>query len=161
MLVRFEKIDDLSNGVVQFYTVRLGNNLLSEFELFDEKEFPNHENEVILTYNVIMEMGKRGAQKIYFKHEHAANALPRVSQEIMEANKDDFGLRLYCIHLTRTLVVLLNGDIKTAINPENCKNVKAHFLQAKKIAVHLDKALANGEISYLTEDSLTDFEIEI
>ena len=161
MRVRFEKISELSENLIQFYTVRLGNNELTEFELFDEKVFPNHTHEVELAYNVILEIQRRGAYQHQFKPEHAANALPRVSQQDMDDNKDDFGLRLYCILLTRELVVLLNGGIKTKRNPEDCENVKDHFLRAKKIAVRLDKDFKNNEINYSDENPFEDYEIDI
>lgn len=161
MLVHFEKIEELSTGVTQFYTIRLGNNELTEFELFDEKEFPNHQEELEIAYNVIAQMQDREARKIFFKDESGAHALPRVPEEIMDNNKYDFGLRLYCIFLTPELVILSNGDIKTNINPLECPNVSVHFKRIRKIASILDKALINGEINYNNENPFEDFEIEI
>lgn len=79
----------------------------------------------------------------------------------MDANKADFGLRLYCIHLNRELVVLLNGGIKTANNPLDCANVKEHFLRAKKIAVAVDKAIRNRDVNLKDESPFEDFEIDI
>lgn len=161
MRVHFEKIDEISNGVTQFYTIRIGNSELTEFELFDEKEFPNHQEEIEITYNVISQMQDREARRIFFKEESGANALPRVSEEIMNNNKADFGLRLYCIFLTPELVILSNGDIKTRINPLECPNVAVHFKRIKKIASILDKAVISGEINYNNENPFEDFEIEI
>ncbi len=161
MRVTFEKIDELSTSKVEFYSVKLGDCSLAEFQKFDNKEFPQHLEELQIAYKTIKEIGKRGARSYFFKFESAAHALPIVSQAIMDANKEDFGLRLYCIRLTDNVLVLLNGDIKTDINPINCKNVKEHFSNANKIAKRLDKGLLDREINYQTIDCLINYEIEI
>jgi hypothetical protein len=159
--VYFELIDDLSQESVEFYSAKLGDDSLFEFEKFDGKDFPNHVEELQIIYSVINQMQFRGAKHYFFKHEGPANALPRVTQEIIEANKDDLGLRLYCIRLTDDVVVLLNGDIKTKQAPTECENVKVHFSNAIKIAKKLDKALLDREINYQKRDCLQHYEIEI
>ena len=161
MKVIFEKIEEISDREVEYYSVRLGEKPITEFELFDAKDFPRHDEELQIIYNVIDQMRWRGARQFFFKQEVPANALPRVNQEIIDANNEDFGLRLYCIRLTDNLVVLLNGDIKTKINPVDCPNVRLHFRNALKIAQKLDKALLDKEVNYLETDCLLDFEIEI
>ena len=161
MLVVFEKIGDISTEEVTFYSVRLNKNELTEIELFDEYEFPEHSKELEILYNVIDEIKYRGAKSYYFKSEEGANALPRVSQQIINANKKDYGLRLYCIRLTDNIVVLLNGNIKTKHNPEECPNVRRHFKNAIKIARKLDKLLREGEVNYEKPNCLLNLEFEI
>lgn len=161
MIVLFERIDDISIGEIDFYTARIDNNDLTEFELFVEKEFPSHKKELEILYSVIDEMKIRGAKSYYFKPEREANALPKVTQEIITANKKDFGIRLYCIRLTEKVVVLLNGDIKTEKNPVNCPNVQQHFKNAVKIARELDRLLKEGEVNYQNSDCLLNIESEI
>ncbi|HEY6083442.1 MAG TPA: hypothetical protein VIU45_08295 [Chitinophagaceae bacterium] len=161
MIVKFDKIEDISDGIVKFYSVRLRDNMLTEFEIFDAKDFPNHIEELEIMYATINEMKIRGAKPYYFKPEGPANALPKVKQKIIVANQKDFGLRLYCIRLTDEVVVLLNGGIKTQRDPKNCPNVKPYFEMAIKIAKVLDKALVDKEINYQEIDCLDHFEIEI
>ena len=161
MKVIFEKIEEISDREVEYYSVRLGEKPITEFELFDAKDFPRHDEELQIIYNVIDQMRWRGARQFFFKQEGPANALPRVNQEIIDANNEDFGLRLYCIRLTDNLVVLLNGEIKTKINPIDCPNVRIHFRNALKIAQKLDKALFDKEVNYQETDCLLEFEIEI
>lgn len=162
MTVTFVKIDDLSTGFVDFYTIRLGNNQLTEFELFDEKDFPDHEEEIQIIYNVIEAMKTIGARIRYFKtNEGPADALPRVSEEIMDANTVDFGIRLYCVRLTDKLVILVNGDIKTKIDPSLCDNVSSHFRRTFKIASKLDRLLKEGEINFQEPGCLDNLEIDI
>jgi hypothetical protein len=157
----FDKIWEISNETVAFYTAKLGENELFEFELFEEKDFPEHGEELQIIYNVIDQIRKRGAKQYFFKHEGPANALPIVTDAIKTANKVDFGLRLYCIRLSDNVLILLNGDVKTTLHPEKCENVKVHFRNAYKIAQKLDKLLIAGEVNFQYEDCLVNFEIEI
>lgn len=161
MLVLFEKIDAISTREIEFYTVRLNNKSLTEFELFVDNDFPEHKKELNILYSVIDEMRIRGAKSFYFKPERGANALPKVSQEIITANKKDFGIRLYCIRLTDNVVVLLNGNVKTKHNPTECPNVQRHFDNAIKIARELDRLLNEGEVNYGKPDCLLNLESEI
>lgn len=159
--IHFEKIRELSEGVTQFYTFKIGENELTEFELFDAKEFPDHINELEITYNVIAQMQDREARIIFFKDESGAHALPRVSQDIIENNKVDYGLRLYCIFLTPTLVILGNGDIKKYINPLDCSNVAIHFKRIRSIARALDKALLNKDVNFDSNNPFEDLHLDI
>lgn len=134
---------------------------MTEIELFEENDFSEHRKELEILYSVIDLMGTRGAKNYYFKPESAANALPKVSQEIISANKKDFGLRLYCIRLTDHVVVLLNGNIKTNIDPSKCLNVQKHFKNAVKIARKLDSLLLDNEVDYENPDCLLNLEIEL
>jgi hypothetical protein len=164
LIVTFEVIEDLSHGNVQFYTARFGQKELAEFQLFDEKDFPKeeHQRELEIIYGVINEIINRGAaKKFFFKDERGANALPKVPQELMDANKKDYGIRLYCIRLTDELVILLNGDVKTHLDPQQCPNVKNHFSDAVNLARKLDRAIANREINVQQSNPFEDFETEI
>ena len=161
MLVRFIKIEEISTEKAQFYTVRLGASELTEFELFDQKSFPLHKKEHRLIYTVISEMQQRGVKSYYFKQEASAHAIPVVTSAIMHANKIDFGLRLYCKHLSNDIVILLNGDIKTHLDPLKCRLVKDHFSRALKIGSKLDKALKNNDLDLQESAPFNDFELDI
>ena len=161
MVVTFEKIEDFSSGKVDFYTIKLDDNELTEFELFVDKDFPEHESELEIIYTAIEEMQYRGAKSIYFKDESNANAMPVVTKAIMDSNKGDYGIRLYCIRLTDNLVVLLNGDIKTEPKAQDCINVKKYFKNAVIIATKLDTLVINREINFQETDCLTNLEFEI
>lgn len=156
-----QEVEDLSWGKVTFYTVKNVNDELSELEKFDEKEFPDHENEKGQLYAILNEIARRGARAHYFKFEGSFHALPRVSEETKNENENDFGLRLYCLYLTNELVILYNGDIKTHINPEKCKSVNPHFQLAKKITEKLDKAYRDKDIDYQKPQSLSNYQIEL
>lgn len=155
------KIDVLSTQEVQFYTVVLGANALSEFESFDAKSFPKHAEEIRKIYGIINEFKQRRAKSWYFKDERYAEALPFVTFSEGKKNKDDFGIRLYCKRLSEDKLILLNGDIKTTLNPSDCPNVSIHFSRANKICRKIDQAIANGEIDLSIDEPFEDFEFDI
>ncbi len=157
----FEEISELSSPLVRFYSIKLGSEAVCEFELFDEQivelveghEFLEEELQII--YTSIEEMRlKRGAQSYFFRPEGPAEALPVVSQLMMEQNNENYGLRLYCIRLNRYAVVLLNGGIKTKLNPIECPNVSIHFDRALKVGRIIAKALKDGFLQ-LDRDKFT------
>ena len=155
MTVQFERIDAFSDdGVVEFYTVRLDDNRLTEFELFIEKDFPDHLEEIRILYAAIRRIQWRGAHPSLFKFEENADALPKVPDEVKILNEDDWGVRLYCIRVNEGLVILLNGDIKTEEDPNKCPNVKHHFNRARKIGTVLNREIAERTIKIKEERAL-------
>jgi hypothetical protein len=166
LIVRLDTIPGLSFGYVQFISAKLGKDPLSEFEKFDEKDFPQpqHITERQIIYTTIAKIGERGAKPFFFRHEGPAFALPgRVDQTLIELNPDDFGIRLYCGLLRPDLVLLLNGDIKTKQNPNECPNVGPHFRNAVKLMRVLLKAESDDFVRFTSSGIEMDegFEIEI
>lgn len=148
MDVSFEKIELLSQKSVGFYTVRLGLDGLTEFEKFDARDFAQHQKELEIIYLVLEEMGLRGAEPYFFRPENGAEALPAnrdVPIEVIEANTD-YGIRLYCIRLTKEIVILLNGNIKTHLDPKQCPNVRTHFTNAVRLSKAITQAILDGDI---------------
>ncbi len=143
MIVGFGPIPGLSFKNVQFISAKLGKDPLSEFEKFDELELIKHQHitELQIIYATIRKIGQRGAKSFFFRHEGPAFALPgKVDQGLIESNPDDFGIRLYCGLLRPDLVLLLNGGIKTKLNPAECPNVGPHFRNAVNLVRVLLKA---------------------
>lgn len=161
MRVTFEKLAEISSNKLTYYSVYFGSEQLTEFELFDNKDFPEHLEELQILYNVIQQMSERGARAYYFINESSAEYLPRVPDKIKDANSSDYGIRLYCKRLADNLVVLLNGDVKTKSNPKQCNNVKKHYSRAIKIGLLLDKAIVNRDVDLNAVNPFEDFEIDI
>lgn len=161
MIVLFEKIEEISGGRVTFYTAKLDDKELTEIEIFDDKDFPDHSEELEILYTAMDLMQIKGALKVFFKEEGAANALPIVPQSLQVANGTDYGIRLFCIRINDNIVVLLNGDIKTALKNKDCENVRQHFNNARAIAMEIDKMIALKEIFPTDRDCLNKLEIEI
>lgn len=150
----------MSDESVRFYSVKMEQHDLTEFEKFDENPFFGRELEIESIYNIIDEISLRGCKKRYFRFEDAAHAIAVISEDL-DNSKEDFGIRLYCIRCTEDLLILLNGDVKTTQKVLHCPNVKPHFQLANRIAKKLDEALANKEVNYQEIDPFKDFELEI
>ncbi len=100
---------------------------------------------------IITRIGKSeyGATEDYFRREGTAHALPSPSFRFFDSNEEegDFGLRWYCLRVANEVVVLLNGDRKTAQSPIDCPNCRQHFEFANLIAKQFYEALnVRGEI---------------
>jgi hypothetical protein len=78
LIVSFEPIPGLSFRNVQFISAKLGKDPLSEFEKFDEKDFPlpQHVTERQIIYTTITKIGERGAKPFFFRHEGPALPYP-------------------------------------------------------------------------------------
>lgn len=163
-IARYEK--------VSYYSVIREGRAQSLFELFiskhqvDNKEKLNH----ILSWLDVI--GKKyGAQQQYFRNEayiSATSALPpqginRAPTYIEEEEAVSNNLRLYCCRLNERVVFLYDGDIKTEEKAQNCKNVKAHFLEANRITKALDISIIDKNIVWNEDcsDIIFDEELDI
>lgn len=93
---------------------------------------------------------KFGALPKYFRDERNAVALPDKDYKYIELNEDgdeEYGLRLYCVHISDSVVLLMNGDMKTDYDPEKCNNCKNHFKLANQVARAVQKDIKNGKLS--------------
>lgn len=96
----------------------------------------------------INNIGKRfGATTNQFRHEGAADGLPPPYHPFIETdNPDDYGIRLYCIRISPSIVILLNGDSKTHQKAALCENCKPHFERANVLANKITQAIQQGDI---------------
>ena len=133
---------------VRYYTVRLEDKAISEFRDFQQRMRMHSKMELDEINMYIRFIGEKyGAQKGHFKTEDAAERLPPPYHEFIETEDvNDFGLRLYCIRLSPGVVILLNGDRKTALKVKDCKNCYKHFDLSRRIAKRIDKAIVEGDL---------------
>ncbi|MEN0048261.1 MAG: hypothetical protein AAF806_14460 [Bacteroidota bacterium] len=121
---------------VNYYTVRLEyDDYIEEDSEMDKflKKFENTSSKIKEEFEdllaLIENIGNRGAFERYFRFEDRANALPR---SFTKNTKErvffvETRIRLYCIRISDKIVVLVNGDIKTAQKVQDCSNVLPHF----------------------------------
>jgi len=105
-----------------------------------------------------------GAQDQYFKREGWAERLPPPKYHFVDSDGEtDFGLRLYCVRVNEELVILLNGDRKTAQSVKDCPNCKPHYDLANQLSDALYNAVKEGKIEIVGRDILIDdgFTLEI
>ncbi len=96
------------HDAVNFYSIKLDNEELSELERFFEK-FPigsKYDADVDVIISWLDKIGERGALERYFRSEgrfgDGVSAIP------IDAGK----LRLYCLRLSDKILVFGNGDVK-------------------------------------------------
>ncbi|MEM8525090.1 MAG: hypothetical protein AAGG68_10620 [Bacteroidota bacterium] len=140
---------------VNYYTVRLEyDDHIEEDSEMDKflKKFENVPSETKEEFDdllaLIENIGNRGAYERYFRFEDRANALPK---SFTKNTKErvffvETSIRLYCIRLSDRIVILINGDVKTAQKVQDCPNVLPHFRLANKIARKLDNAIKEKDI---------------
>lgn len=157
---------------VSYYSVIIDTEQPSLFENFIathtaiNKEKLNH----ILVW--LQEIGiKYGAQTHLFRPEaylSDTSALPPTGKDreptyIENGETESNNLRLYCFRLNESVVVLYNGNLKTAEKAQDCPNVKPHFLLANKITKALENSIKEKEINWNEDctDIIFDSDLEI
>ncbi|MEM9917871.1 MAG: hypothetical protein AAF990_07235 [Bacteroidota bacterium] len=107
-------------------------------------------------------IGRRGAKDIFFRFEDMALALPsKPSKRIAGVQvMMDSTLRLYCVKISESIVILCNGGIKTTHKATDCPNVSSHFRLANLIAKKVYEQLKIGMIR-LDEKTLISDDPEI
>jgi hypothetical protein len=160
-------VPDLQFSKVSYVTVKIHGKELTEYDDFyyrmgiNEKD--RRQRDEINRY--IERMGKiYGAQDQFFKREGMAERLPPPTHRFIDSDGEiDFGLRLYCVRLSDELVVLLNGDRKTAQHVRDCAQCKLHYDLANKVSDAIYYAKRDGLIEIEGKDILTDdgFSLEL
>jgi hypothetical protein len=150
---RFATIEEVQRlNKVTYYTI--------EFEDKDESEFENfvskYENDSTIKdeYNDLIswiaKIGNEiGAKSQYFRPEIKAHALPppkKITNIVYVKN-----LRLYCMWISESIIILFNGAIKTQNTAQACPNVKPHFDLANKLVLEIEK-LMRGQHKAIIED---------
>lgn len=150
------EIFDDQGKICTFYTVRWEDAELSETEKF----FLKYENHITL-YRPLQELAKfiskkigdeKGALEDFFRFENSAHALPpsgNYKVEDVNINYGNFPLRLYCLRISESLVVLFNGGEKTSSNAQG-GDTSMVFQEANFFAKRILEELFQKDI-YITE----------
>ncbi len=159
--VQIKKMDQYDK--VSYYSVIINTDSVSLFESFIAKHKLKSSRKLnhILTW--LQEIGiKYGAQNQFFRpeaHLSDTSALPPVGKDraptyVEDGETESNNLRLYCFRLNENVVILYNGDLKTAIKAQDCPNVKPHFLLANRITKAIEKSIKENYITW--NDNYTD-----
>ena len=151
------EIFDDQGEVCTFYTVRWEDADFSETDKFfmkyendDTFQQPLQELARFISKKIGDEMG---ALEDFFRFENTAQALPpsgTYKVENLYINYAHFPLRLYCLRISETLVVLFNGGEKTTGTAQGGKTSMA-FREANRFAERILDALIKKDI-YITDD---------
>jgi hypothetical protein len=150
-----------------FYSVRWTDSVENEtnkfFNRFRDKDHPDHESAVILYHLITHNIGERfGAADAFFDRlEDQAQALPPRPKRVfgIEELTFPFSLRLFCLRLSESVVVLFNGGIKDAEKIQDCDDLRMPFYEAKLLAQRIDDEVQAGMIIVNDRTGrLTDFQ---
>ena len=151
------EIFDNQGQVCTFYTVRCEDAELSETDKFFQKFRYNEQLKDSLrelaSFLEVVIGDEYGALEDFFRFENAAQALPPAGTHKVEdlyINFGNFPLRLYCLRISETLVVLFNGGEKTSDTAQGGKTSMA-FQEANIYAKRILDALREKDI-YITAD---------
>jgi len=166
LVVHIVPIPSLEFEEVYYYSVRLEGKDISEYKDFQQRHTnPKDRIELAELNRFIQQIGNSGAHANHFRNEGAAEGLPPPYHFIETDDPNDYGLRLYCIRLSPSVVILLNGGRKTAQKAHECNNCKPHFMIAQRIAKKITEAIQEGFMELNEEeksiDIEQDFELEI
>lgn len=155
-------------GLCTFYTVRWEINNESETDRFflkyerEDKPYNREANELL--HLIIESIGNNyGATDDFFdRSKNKAQALPpkpkRWIPDIYEIGIH-FPLRLYCLRISESIVVLFNGGIKDHPTDQESDDLRLKFYEAQQFASRITSALLDGSILIDTEKrELTDFQ---
>ena len=80
--------------------------------------------------------------------EEKAAALPSKDRYLRSLGLEPpIDLRLYCFPAGPRTLILFNGDVKTHDDPEQCPQVRPHFLLAKRLGRILEKECPDWELT--------------
>ena len=167
MRVELVPIPALAFNKVHYYSVRYEGKENSEFKDFQLRMGIKNSIELAEINRHIENIGKKyGAYPDHFRDEGAAEGLPPPYHQFIESDdSDDYGLRLYCIRLLPSIVILMNGDRKTKLKAKECENCKPHFDKAVALAKKITEAIVSGEMEIDEEEKeiiiYEDFELTL
>lgn len=143
------EIFDDESPKCSFYTVRYLDAEFSETERFilkfreDERLKPSLME--LMNLIVLAIGGKYGARDEFFRHERQAQALPPRPGLREITIVPNFPLRLYCLKLSDSCVVLFNGGEKTSATSQEGETSMA-FYEANRVAGSILKAIQDRTI---------------
>lgn len=146
------EIFDDQGKLCTFYTVRWEDAELSETDKFflkfsKENQLKQALQELAKFLEVVIG-NEYGALEEFFRFENNAQAIPSSGTYKVEdiyINYGNFPLRLYCLRISESLVVLFNGGEKTANTAQQGKTSMA-FQEANIFAKRILEALKNKDI---------------
>lgn len=123
-------------------------------KFFDKYAVDGHpqKDEALQLFRLITEsIGNRyGATDDFFdRHENTAQALPPKPKDRIEEIKGlgiNFPLRLYCYRVTKQIVVLFNGGIKSARTVQESGDLRTRYYEAQRFARKIQLALQDEMI---------------
>lgn len=152
---------------VTYYSVRSEDAELNELERFieryeDDLEVAEEFEDLFAWIKYIGE--EEGANSVLFRDESSAQALPPEMKIIRKRNRlkeIGYRLRLYCIRINESIVILLNGGVKETQKVQDDPDLLSKFRLANKISEVITEKMILGELWVEGHSLQGDFELFI
>jgi hypothetical protein len=145
---------------VRFYTFKLENETESETSKFFNKlknvEIVSQDLNKLATW--IVEIGQNhGALLELFRFEDEAHALPpppKGQRKVGLSHIENNDLRLYCVWISESIVILANGGLKKSMKVQDSPELMPHFRFAKTMGRQINQLITEGTIKYRGKEIL-------
>jgi len=155
---------------VHFYTIRREGAELSETDKFIRRFYdpeastfsPGYGGDLQDILVWIEQIGQRGMGICSLKFENAASALPpkKVFVSDLQTARNP-KLRLYCIVLPPSIIILCGGGIKTSQTSQEGSDTQRPFRQADQIGKKITEMITARELFHNDETKSLEGELEI
>lgn len=137
------------HDAVNFYSVQMENEELSELERFFEK-FPvgcEYDKDIDVIISWIDKIGEKGALERYFRPEgHYGDGVGVIPIEV--GNK----LRLYCLRLSDKILIFGNGGVKDADAWQNSETLAPYVETLIATSRFISSRIKNGKIVMIEKE---------
>lgn len=126
---------------VTFYTIRYDDSELSETDKFIKRfleEETVYKDDLDDIVNWINEIGIRGLKYINLRAENDAYALPPYTESS--------NLRLFCIKITNSIILLGNGGIKSSQTVQESDDLSMKFHDINRFSKSINEAIRSGNL---------------
>lgn len=130
------------HNIVNFYSIHLDNEELSELERFFEK-FPegcDYDEDIDTIIAWIDKIGENGALERYFRYEgkygDGVSAIP------IETSK----LRLYCLRISDKILIFGNGDVKSSATWQESETLAEYVETLVDTSRYITSRINNGTL---------------
>ena len=145
---------------VRFYTFHVENCEYSETASFFNRMKSDDEvaDELNKLVQWIVEIGNNhGALLELFRFEDEAHALPpppRGQRKVGITQIENNNLRLYCVWISDSIVILANGGIKKSATVQGTPDLVPHFRFAKAMGKQINQLISQKEFNHRGKDIL-------
>ena len=145
---------------VRFYTFHIEDCEQSEATLFFNKMKSNSEvaDDLNKLAQWIVEIGNNhGALLELFRFEEEAHALPpppRGQRKVGITQIENNDLRLYCVWISESIVILANGGIKKSATVQGTPDLMPHFRFAKTMGKQINQLISQKEFNHRGKEIL-------
>lgn len=134
--IKLQSIAEAENG--SLFSICFEGDSISEFEKFVQEHSESYSKDLNTILTAIKRMLEvSGFLERYFQYNDNVCALP------IDSGK----LRLYCVRINDSILILGNGGVKKAQKYQDCDNLNGYVVTLQKLDKALKIAIKSGEVT--------------